>query len=140
MTDNEPIAGSGSPERRTRFGIGPRLYTAFVATSALTVVAVGLAWVAFENVRGTLDNITAQAIPVLTSSFQLAAQSATAAAVAPNIISAVSEEARDAARGEMETSLRQVDAATETLASFDEKTGARAKRSSAASQSVSYSN
>ena len=123
MTDNEPSAEVATPERRTRFGIGPRLYSAFGATTALTVVAVGLSWAAFENVRGTLDNITNQAVPVLSSSFQLAAESASAAAVAPNIISATTEEARDVARQEMATSLRQVDAATETLAGFDEATG-----------------
>ncbi len=123
MTDNEPSTDSAAPDNRTRFGIGPRLYSAFGATTALTVVAAGLAWVAFENVRGTLDNITTQAIPVLASSFQLAAESATAAAVAPNIISASTSEARDAARAEMEVSLRQVDAATATLAAFDTASG-----------------
>ncbi|MEQ8814614.1 MAG: methyl-accepting chemotaxis protein, partial [Thalassobaculum sp.] len=123
MTDSESSADSATPERRTRFGIGPRLYSAFGATTALTVVAVGLAYAAFENVRGTLENITNQSIPVLASSFQLAAESATAAAVAPNIISASSDEARDAVRAEMEISLRQVDAATATLGAFDATTG-----------------
>ncbi|WP_189995782.1 HAMP domain-containing protein, partial [Thalassobaculum fulvum] len=124
MTEIEPSPEDKAPERRTRFGIGPRLYSAFGAITALTVLAVGLSWVAFENVRGTLDNIANHAVPVLASSFQLAAESASAAAVAPNIISAPSDEARDAARAQMATSLKQVDAATETLAAFDEATGA----------------
>ena len=123
MTEKEADADSAPSERRTRFGIGPRLYSAFGATTALTVMAVGLSWAAFENVRGTLDNITNQAIPVLATSFQLSAESATAASVAPNIISATTDAARDAARAEMEISLRQVDAATSTLAAFDEATG-----------------
>ena len=59
---------------------------------------------------------------MLATSFQLAVASATAAAIAPNIISAPTEEARDAARQEMETTLRSIDAATATLAAFEPET------------------
>ncbi len=106
---------SSSDARRTGFGIGARLYAAFSAATALTLIAVATAWFAFENVRGTLDSVANRAVPVLATSFQLAVASATAAAIAPNIISAPTEAARDAARQEMETTLRSIDAATATL-------------------------
>jgi len=115
-------ASDGS-RTRTGFGIGLRLYAAFGATTLLTVVAVGIAWFAFENVRAALDNVTHRAIPVLTGSLNLAAESATAAAVAPNIISAPTEAARDAARGAMETSLAAIDQRTEALARYDAAIG-----------------
>ena len=74
--------------RGVRFGIGSRLYAAFGAVTGLTLVATAVSWVAFENVRGTLDNVSGRAVPILTSSLQLAAEAATAAAMAPNINSA----------------------------------------------------
>ncbi|MEQ8397861.1 methyl-accepting chemotaxis protein [Thalassobaculum sp.] len=123
MSVIEPSAGVEESGRRTGFGIGARLYAAFGATTALTVIAVGVAWVAFENVRGTMDDVANRALPVLTASLQLAAQSATAAAVAPNIISAPTESARDAARAAMKSNLASVDEGTETLARFDAATG-----------------
>ena len=113
---------SSSDARRTGFGIGARLYAAFSAATALTLIAVATAWFAFENVRGTLDSVANRAVPVLATRFQLAVASATAAAIAPNIISAPTEEARDAARQEMETTLRSIDAATATLAAFEPET------------------
>jgi len=123
MTAIETSADAAHAGRRIRFGIGPRLYTAFGATTALTVIAAGIAWFAFENVRGTLDNVAQRAVPVLASSLQLAAESATAAAMAPNIISATTEEARDGARAEMEKSLAAVDSTTATLTRFDTAAG-----------------
>lgn len=99
-TENpEALAETDPPARRPGgFGIAGRLGTAFAATTLLTVLTAGVAWFAFSNVEGTLTTVTDRAMPAVASSLQLAANSSEVAASAPSLVSAKSEEERQAIR------------------------------------------
>ena len=94
---------------RTRFGIGPRLYLAFGAMTLLTVVAAGTAVVAFKEVGKTLGDVTERSMPAVTATLRLAVNSANVAATAPGMISADSEDGRNAVKAQMSASLGAIE-------------------------------
>lgn len=95
----EALVETDPPARRSGgFGIAGRLGTAFAATTLLTVLTAGVAWFAFSNVEGTLTTVTDRSMPAVASSLQLAANSSEVAASAPSLVSAKSEEERQAIR------------------------------------------
>lgn len=91
------------------FGIGPRLYIAFGAMTALTVIATATAWVAFTNTDRTLRDVTEKALPAVTGSLRLAVDASGIAAIAPALISADSEAARQQVRAQMKPRLATID-------------------------------
>ncbi|MDF1793251.1 MAG: methyl-accepting chemotaxis protein [Thalassobaculaceae bacterium] len=105
QSDSSEAETSASPPtgKSGGFGIAGRLGTAFAATTLLTVLTAGVAWFAFSNVEGTLTTVTDEAMPAVTSSLQLAAASSGVAAAAPSLVSAKSDDERQAIRDQLST-------------------------------------
>jgi methyl-accepting chemotaxis protein len=82
-------------------GIAGRLGLAFAGTAVLTVLTAGIAWFAFVDAERSLAVVTKEAMPAVSNTLQLAADSAAVAAAAPSMASARSAEARDAIRAEL---------------------------------------
>jgi len=104
---------------KTRFGIGPRLYLSFGAMTLLTVVAAGIAALAFSEVGRTLGDVTDRSLPAVTATLRLAVNSANVAATAPGLISAETEEGRSAVKAQMSASLGAIDAELRKIAETD---------------------
>lgn len=95
-----------------RIGIGYRLFAAFGAVAALTLVASGIAWLSFANVGSVLHQVTGRSVPAMTEALRLAAASADLSAEAPALVAV----ADDAERAEQSAGLEiKVAAMTATL-------------------------
>ena len=98
-----------------RIGIGYRLFAAFGAVAALTLVASGIAWLSFANVGSVLHQVTGRSVPAMTEALQLAAASAELSAEAPALV-AVGDDAERAERSaSLETRVAAMTAALEAL-------------------------
>ena len=111
--DSENSSGTdesqqSAPGKTGGFGIAGRLGTAFAATTLLTVLTAGVAWFAFSNVESTLTIVTDEAMPAVTSSLELAASSSAVAAAAPSLVSAKTDEERQAIRDELATKQQEL--------------------------------
>jgi methyl-accepting chemotaxis protein len=118
--DNENSSGTdesepNAPRKTGGFGIAGRLGTAFAATTLLTVLTAGVAWFAFSNVESTLTIVTDEAMPAVTSSLELAANSSAVAAAAPSLVSAKTDEERQAIRDELATKQQELAARLQEL-------------------------
>ncbi len=70
------------------FGIGAKLFLAFGLTSALTLTAISIGWLGFEQVAGTQQAIIKGTIPSLRDAQKLAAVTAQIVATAPALSNA----------------------------------------------------
>jgi len=71
-----------------KFGIGAKLFLAFGVTSVLTVIAITIGWLGFEQVASTQQAIIKGTIPSLRDAQKVAAVGAHMAATAPALASA----------------------------------------------------
>jgi len=98
MTERKPSNEVGKPGAASlpaetsgggrRLGIGGKLLTAFGVIAALTVVAAGVAWTLFADVRDNLHIIAEDSLPELAASFRLARSSAQIGASIPHLVAA----------------------------------------------------
>jgi len=103
--------GSGlvaSRWRRRRWGVGGRLIAAFVAVSAATVMAGGVALVLFAQVRYSLAVITDDNLPTILASLGVADQANRLAVVVPRLGAVSRPEQIAAPFGEIATSLAAI--------------------------------
>src|SRR3954471_18023935 len=88
-----------------RLGIRGRLLLAFIATSALAILATAAALYAFLEVGTVVERITESRVPAAFASLELSRQAERVTAAAPAILAATSksqhEEATVAANGSM---------------------------------------
>ncbi|MEQ9330199.1 methyl-accepting chemotaxis protein, partial [Thalassobaculum sp.] len=85
----------------------------------LTVLAAGIAVAAFTQVGRTLGDVTDRSMPAVTSALRLAVNSANVAAAAPGLISAGTDEGRDAVKAQMNASLGAIDTTLGKIAETD---------------------
>lgn len=122
--------------RSSGFGIAGRLGTAFAATTLLTVLTAGVAWFAFSNVESTLTTVTDEAMPAVASSLQLAVNSSEVAAAAPSLVSAKTEQEREAIRQELATKQEDLQHHLDSLRSTGADTSALTELASTLSQAM----
>jgi adenylate cyclase len=70
---------------RLAFGIAGKLFAAFCALAGLTVLASGVAWLAFSNIDRSVNRVTGESVPRMVIALSLAKLSAEIAATAPRI-------------------------------------------------------
>jgi len=90
----EPRARAAQTHAGSRFGLRHKLFLAFGAVAATTVAASAVAWVNFTGAGQTIEDITAQRVPSVVASLQLARVTADTAAVAPALAAADDESER----------------------------------------------
>ncbi len=82
-----------------RFDIGTKLFVAFCAVAALTILAAVVAWALFGEVRQNMALIAEESLPEIENSFQLAQENAQLSAAIPLLANANSRnELREAYR------------------------------------------
>ena len=96
-------------KKRSGLGVGGKLYLAIGGMFAITTVAAGVSFWAFGDLKNAMENFAGNAIPAIKSSLQLAAESAGAAAKAPEIVTAQTEEQRSAIEAEIATLLTHLE-------------------------------
>jgi methyl-accepting chemotaxis protein len=97
--------------RGHQLGIRHKLYLAFAAAAAMTVVASLVAWFNFTRIGESLDDITARRVPGMAASLELAQLSAQIAAAAPVLAGA----ANDSERQQIQSALKAEEAAMQVL-------------------------
>ncbi len=105
---------------RGRFGIRGRLFAAFGAVAALTVLASAVAVLSYENVGRTLSGITEANIPAMSVSLRLAKGSAGIAAVAPALLAAADMKEHAATVAALEADQQELGRAIDALAATPE--------------------
>ena len=80
--------------RGRRFGIGERLFCAFAAVAAMTVIAAVTASLLFSHVGSLLQGVAAKNIPEVIATLELARETQSLAAGAPGLLAAVNQEQR----------------------------------------------
>ena len=89
-----PVHTTDRPDRKVIFGIKAKLFWAFAGLASLTIVASATALFGFMRVDRTVARITADSIPAMVASLQLARKSAEISAIAPTLMSSISQEER----------------------------------------------
>ncbi|WP_426130967.1 adenylate/guanylate cyclase domain-containing protein [Pararhizobium sp. PWRC1-1] len=92
-----------------RLGIRGRLLMAFIATSALAVLATAAALYAFVEVGSAVERITESRVPAAISSLKLSRQAERVAATAPSILTASSKVQHDEISAVVADSMTQLD-------------------------------
>ena len=98
-----------------RIGIRGRLLLAFIAISALAVLATAAAMYAFYEVGSAVERITESRVPAALSSLRLSRQAERVTATAPSILAATSKAQHDEIRAVVAGTMAQID---ELLASL----------------------
>ncbi|SDF60992.1 HAMP domain-containing protein, partial [Limimonas halophila] len=93
---------------RRRFGVKARLFTAFGGVAALTLVASGVGWVAFNTVTGAVDEVAQEHMPRMASALTLSRESTALTAAAPRLAGAQSGEQREQAMSALNTRVKRV--------------------------------
>ncbi|MFN4277025.1 MAG: methyl-accepting chemotaxis protein [Ferrovibrio sp.] len=96
------MTSAASPDNRQpsvtrnthRFGIRRKIYLAFGAIAALTIVSTIIAELFFSQINAALEKVTDESLPAVIISLELSAQSAQLAAAAPVLANANSEAER----------------------------------------------
>jgi methyl-accepting chemotaxis protein len=96
-TDDRPSEDGG-----VRFGIRAKLFAAFGAVAAMTVVAAAVAQLSYTTVETRLVAIMQDSLPAMTGAKLLAEESAAIAAAAPVLDAAADQEARALIARELE--------------------------------------
>ncbi|MEQ8347620.1 MAG: HAMP domain-containing methyl-accepting chemotaxis protein [Sneathiellaceae bacterium] len=110
-------------DKARRSSIRSRLYLAFGGVAALTVVAAAVAWLSFDNVRASFDEMVGGDVPAMTAALELAVESASLSAAAPALAGAADSAARAATMADLERRSAQIDALIATLADGAEGEG-----------------
>lgn len=109
-----------------QLGIRHKLYLAFAAAAAMTVIASLVAWFNFTQIGQSLDDITARRVPGMAASLELAQLSAQIAAAAPVLAASAS----DAERQQTQSAIKAQEAAMEALLGRIESMGEKAAAAS----------
>ena len=94
--------------RRAWLGVGGKLYLAFGAIAAATVIAGVLAMVAFEEAQQALVRLSDRSIPVISESLALSRDGTAIVAAAPALAAVRTESDRAAARARLDRLIGQV--------------------------------
>ncbi len=119
---SEPVIPSAQPKttpRRVWDGVGPRLYLAFGAAAALTVVAGVVAQVAFSTVKGSVENVADTAMPAAVAALTAARHATAVTAAAPVLAASDDEATRIQVIENLNSELAALDAAVAALAASD---------------------
>ena len=111
-----PAAAPAAGKRRGRFGINARLTLAFAAVAATTLIASGVAWLSYGQVETALARVTQGSLPATTASLQLAEKTTALVGAAPRILSAETQEGREAATRAVYDGIRETGQYLEALA------------------------
>ncbi len=103
----------------TRLGVGPKLYLAFGAIAATTVIAGVLSVLAFRQADEVVHELTHEAIPVITQSMKAAQTGERIAALAPSLASAASLEEHETIRGDLNQRVDDLRRQMQELAAAD---------------------
>ncbi|WP_323796952.1 methyl-accepting chemotaxis protein [Nisaea sp.] len=104
-----------------KLGVGGKLYFSLLAITIITLVAIGISIAAFVELQRTLNMFTGTSIPAIKNSMALANTSASIAATAPALVSAPTQEQRDAIQENMRVGIEGLRARLETLTSLPEE-------------------
>ncbi|HYE01093.1 MAG TPA: methyl-accepting chemotaxis protein [Alphaproteobacteria bacterium] len=104
-----PTAGRG-------LGIGGRLFVAFAATAALTLLASGVAFLSYGRIETGLGGITDDSVPTMSRAQSLAELSASVAAGAPVLAAADGQAARQGALDQLQSRSAALQAVLDELA------------------------
>src|SRR5688500_6152872 len=102
-----------------RLGIRQKLFLAVGVIAAMAVVSSLISFAFFGEVRGALGMVTERSIPAVTSALTLAAQSADLAAAAPALAYAAADGERQAAYGNLQGKLVQLERTLAEVKSSD---------------------
>ena len=102
-------------KKRWKLGVGGKLYFSLLAITVITLVAIGISIAAFVELQRTLNMFTGSSIPAIKNSMALANTSASIAATAPALVSAPTEEQRNAVQENMRVGIEGLRARLETL-------------------------
>jgi class 3 adenylate cyclase/HAMP domain-containing protein len=83
---------------RSQFGVKAKLFIAFLAMAAFTILAALIAWYAFVAIERAVDDMTRDSFPAMEISLRLAKKSTEIAAIAPMLMASANEEGRVAAQ------------------------------------------
>ncbi|MEP0454123.1 MAG: HAMP domain-containing protein, partial [Roseibium sp.] len=108
-------------KKRWSLGVGGKLYFSLLAITVITLVAIGISVAAFIELQRTLNTFTGSSIPAIKNSMALANSSATIAATAPALVSAPTEEERNAIQENMRAGIEGLRARLETLGDLPEE-------------------
>jgi len=112
-------SGAAAPRRGRRIGIRTKLFAAFAAVAATTVVSAGVAWVAFERAGATLTRTVGTDLPMMEEADGLSRHAAAFAASVPRLFDAPDARALDARMATLNERGATLDADLEALAGRD---------------------
>jgi methyl-accepting chemotaxis protein len=110
------VAASVRDKKSGGMSIRGRLFSAFGAVAALTVLACAVAVGSYEFVGRTLAGITEQNLPAMSASMRLAKSSAEITTVAPSLLAAADLDKRAATLAALQSSQQQLARAIDALA------------------------
>ncbi|UUX51975.1 methyl-accepting chemotaxis protein [Nisaea acidiphila] len=108
------------PVRRRSIGVGGKLYMALSGITLITIAAAVISIFAFTTLQKTLDQFTGTSIPAIKDSMALANASSNIAATAPALVSAATQEERDAIQADMQGGIEQLRARLDQMAFIDD--------------------
>ncbi|MCW9033723.1 MAG: methyl-accepting chemotaxis protein [Rhodospirillales bacterium] len=77
-----------------RFGIGKKLSVAFIAVTALTVIAIYVALYSYTNLSTSFQQVAEESLPAITAALKLEKEASSIVAVGASVASAKSEDER----------------------------------------------
>ena len=117
QTQSNPPPAEHKPSRKQRrSGITRRLFLAFGVVSALTVIAGGVGWFAFGQVRGNMTDVAENAMPRMVAALELARTSVALSAAAPRLEAADSNSERQNIRAQLNARSQDLAQRIDTLA------------------------
>ena len=115
LGDQEPVAPV------IRFGIGKKLSVAFTAVTALTVIAIGVAWVSYTGLGESFDGVTKRDLPAIAAALRLEKEATSIVAVGGAVASAKTEEMRGKNLAKLAEKDQIINSLIETLSSADKE-------------------
>lgn len=98
MTKTKPAR-----ERKpTRIGIAARIYAALGTLTALTIVSTGVAWLSYQRVESTVDDLVNQKMPVVQLALELSQAATQSTALAARFSEVASVQQRSALTGDLD--------------------------------------
>jgi methyl-accepting chemotaxis protein len=114
--DVAPTGAVAARQGRRAFGINARLMLAFAGVATTTVVASGVAWWSFGRIETTIDSVTRNSLPAITSSLQLSEKATSITGAAPRVLATATQEERQAAVAAVQEGVNEARAELEGLA------------------------
>jgi len=127
LTLDDTVTVADTPDgektgKRRGLGVGGKLYLALGGITLITLAAAVISILAFTTLQRTLDQFTDNSIPAIKNSMALANASAGIAATAPALVSAATQEERDAIQADMQAGIEQLRARLERMTFIDGET------------------